>query len=192
MCKFSNEIIGITRNDTTRDLFCTSWSKWFQISEDTSHLFGLHDDCSEEDFATGKDGPPSKMKQDSDAVPKFEAEFHRFKVFTTFNLEKTCNAVTRLRSQRKNDIATQEVTADFLTAKGKGECKGVIGRGDCAFLRSPEMPEAKDVCNPVQNTCARSKAEGHQNNQSEQVTHTETVSCVTSWANRRSLQSTGA
>lgn len=83
VCKLSNGIIGITRNDTARDRFCTTWSERSQISEDTLHLFGLRNDDSEEDFSTRKDGLPSKMTRDWDAVSKLEAQFRRFKVFTT-------------------------------------------------------------------------------------------------------------
>ncbi|XP_014670830.1 PREDICTED: uncharacterized protein LOC106811642 [Priapulus caudatus] len=82
VCKLSNGIIGITRNDTARDRFCTTWSERSQISDDTLHLFSLRNDDSEKDFLTRKDGLPSKMTRDLDAASKLEAQFRRFKAFT--------------------------------------------------------------------------------------------------------------
>ena len=42
-------------------------------------------------------------------------------MFTTSDQEDTSAAVTRLRSLTTNDIATEEVTADLLTAKDRGK-----------------------------------------------------------------------
>ena len=121
VCKLSNGIIGITRNDTARDRFCTTWSERSQISEDTLHLFGLCNDDSEGDFSTRKDGLPSKMTRDWDAMSKLEAQFRRFKVFTTFDQDNTPLAVTQLKSLTTNDIATEEIAADLLTANERGK-----------------------------------------------------------------------
>ena len=130
VCKLSNGIIGITKNDTARDRFCTTWSERSRISEDTMQLFGLCNEDKEDNFSTRKDGLPSKRKQDWDAVAKLEAQFKRFKVFAEYKKEAT-DIVTKLRSLTTNDIATDEVTTDLLTAERKGmelvkQCKGEI------------------------------------------------------------------
>ena len=119
VCKLSSGIIGITLNDTARDSFCTTWSERSQISEETLHLVGIHSDAYE-DFSIRK-GLPSKMKQDCNAVPRIEAQFRRFKVFKTCDQEDACTAATRLRPLTTNDIATDEVTADLLTANDRGK-----------------------------------------------------------------------
>lgn len=39
MCKISNGIIGITRNDPARDRFCTTWAQRSHISQETKTLY---------------------------------------------------------------------------------------------------------------------------------------------------------
>lgn len=56
VCKLSNGIIGITKNDTARDRFCTTWSERSQISEDKMQLFGRCNEDKEDNFSTRKDG----------------------------------------------------------------------------------------------------------------------------------------
>lgn len=119
VCKLSNGIIGITKNDTARERFCTTWSERSWISEDTMQLFGLYNEDKEDNFSTRKDGLPSKRKQDWDAVTKLKAQFQRFRVFSECTHEAT-DTVTKLRSLTTNDLATDEVTTDLLTAKRKG------------------------------------------------------------------------
>ena len=119
VCKLSNGIIGITQNDTARDRFCTTWSERSQISEDTLQLFGLCKDDAEVDFTTRKDGLPSKRIQDWDAVAKLETQFRRFKVFTEIDQDATSGDV-KLRSLTTNDLATDGITTDLLTAEEKG------------------------------------------------------------------------
>ena len=121
VCKLSNGIIGITRNDTARDRFCTTWCERSQISEDTMRLFGLRNDESDEDFSTRKDGLPSKMTRDLDAVSKLEAQFRRFKAFTISDQDDATPTITQLKSLTTNDIATEEIAADLLTADERGK-----------------------------------------------------------------------
>ena len=76
-CKMQNGIIGITRNDQTRDKFCVTWSEQSQISEDTRHLFGLEDDEEESSF-TRFDSLASKQVQDvacptAEQIPRIQS-----------------------------------------------------------------------------------------------------------------------
>ncbi len=85
------------------------------------HLFGLRNDDSEEDFSTRKDGLPSRMTQDWDAVSKLEAQFRRFKVFATSDQEDAPPTATQLKSLTTNDIATEDIAADLRTAYERGK-----------------------------------------------------------------------
>lgn len=82
-------------------------------------LFGLRNEDKEDNFSTRKDGLPSKRKQDWEAVAKLKAQFKRFKVFAECKKEATDTDI-KLRSLTTNDIATDEVTTDLLTAESKG------------------------------------------------------------------------
>ena len=76
-------------------------------------------DDIEVDYATRKDGLPSKRIQDWDAVTKLETQFRRFKVFTEIDQDATSGDV-KLRSLTTNDLATDGITTDLLTAEEKG------------------------------------------------------------------------
>ena len=43
-CKMQNGIIGITRNDQTREKFCDTWAERSRISQDTQFIFNLEDE----------------------------------------------------------------------------------------------------------------------------------------------------
>lgn len=65
MCKISNGIIGITRNDTARDRFCVTWDERSHVSHDTKVLYGLEKE-KEEAISTRKDALPSRKNYDED------------------------------------------------------------------------------------------------------------------------------
>ena len=121
VCELSKGIIGIPRNDTARDRFWTTWSERSQISEDSLHLFGLRNDDFEEDSSTRKDGLPSKLTWDWEALSKLEAQVRRFKVFTTSDQADGLPNVTQLKSLTINDVATEEIATYLLTADGRRE-----------------------------------------------------------------------
>ena len=79
MCKLSNSIIGITRNDTARDRFCTTWAERSHISHATKVMMGLRDD--DEAISTRNDALLSRQKSDEEAVERLSYEFDRFNVF---------------------------------------------------------------------------------------------------------------
>jgi hypothetical protein len=61
MCKISNGIIGITRNDPARDRFCATWAERSNISHDTKYLYGIiEEDVDQQAISTRKDSLPSK------------------------------------------------------------------------------------------------------------------------------------
>jgi hypothetical protein len=76
ICKLSNGIIGITRNDTARDRFCATWSDRTQISAETKLLFGLQEAGDDEaDLTTRKDALPSNVKRDAASVKRPKSNF---------------------------------------------------------------------------------------------------------------------
>jgi hypothetical protein len=77
LCKTSQGIIGITRNDSARDRFCTTWSERSKISLDTKIMFGM--DAEEDAISTMKEGLPSRVKLDEEAVKQFIEQFKDFK-----------------------------------------------------------------------------------------------------------------
>ena len=56
------------------------------------------------------------MTRDWDAVSKLEAQFRQFKVFKTSDQGNALPTVTQLKSLTTNDIATEEIATDLLTA----------------------------------------------------------------------------
>ena len=123
MCKISNGIIGITRNDPARDRFCTTWAERSNISYETKSLMGIED--NDELISTRKEATSSRMKKDEEAVQKLVGEFTRFDVFrttpqVTSNIGSTTLPDASLISLATNDIATPEITKDVLSAYSRG------------------------------------------------------------------------
>jgi hypothetical protein len=123
LCKTSQGIIGITRNDSARDRFCTTWSERSQISLDTKSMFGM--DAEEDAISTMKDGLPSRVKQDEEAVKQLIAQFERFHVLdisTPYEPVTAENDATqKLIAATTKDVATEEITKALLNAKARGE-----------------------------------------------------------------------
>ena len=82
VCKLSNGIIGITRNDRARDKCCVTWGECSIISERTKDMIGLH---SDESITARRDGLPSQVKQGEEDVVRLLEQFKRFKVFKQIN-----------------------------------------------------------------------------------------------------------
>ena len=78
--KMQNGIIGITRNDQTRDKFCVTWAERSRISQDTRYLFNLEDEEEETTF-TRSDNLHSQMKGDADDMKKLMKQLTRLYVF---------------------------------------------------------------------------------------------------------------
>jgi hypothetical protein len=93
MCKVSNGIIGITRNDPARDRFCITWSERSQISHDTKCLYGRIEIEEETAISTRKDNLPSRLKHDEESVKKLVHLFSRFNVFKVNTLPATVDIV---------------------------------------------------------------------------------------------------
>lgn len=81
VCKISNGIIGITRNDTARDKFCVTWAERSYVSHSTRVLLDLEkaNDC--DIISSRKDAQPTRMRLDEEAVKKLKDQFTRFNVF---------------------------------------------------------------------------------------------------------------
>ena len=93
-CQMQNGIIGITRNDQTRDKFCVTWAERSRISKDTRYLFNLEDEEEETTF-TRSDSLPSQMKRDADDVKKLITQLTRLDVF---------RVTTALREEEDGDM----------------------------------------------------------------------------------------
>ena len=126
-CKMQNGIIGITQNDQSRDRFCVTWSERSQISEDTSHHFGLEDDEEESSF-TRFDSLASRQVRDADDVAKLFQQLNKYDVFRVhaalldpaFAEDDGVAIDIPLVSLATKDIAPSEVVSDLLTPKTEG------------------------------------------------------------------------
>ena len=106
MCKISNGIIGITRNNTARDKFCMTWAERSYISHSTRVLFGLEDE-SNDTISTRKDAQPARVKIDERAVKSLEEQFIRFNIFKLDTVDWT-----------DHYIALEELAEDIWKGKG--------------------------------------------------------------------------
>ena len=77
ICKISNGIIGITKNDQARDRFCAIWSERSHVSHDTKLLYGLVEE-DEADLTTRKDVFSSIKERDEEAVQKLMSQFDMY------------------------------------------------------------------------------------------------------------------
>ena len=123
-CQMQNGIIGITRNDQTRDKFCVTWAESSRISQDTRYLFNLEDEEEETTF-TRSDSLPSQMKHDADDVKKLITQLTRLDVFrvTTAlreeedgDMESISGDIPLVSLAAKNSAPT-DVVSDLLRAE---------------------------------------------------------------------------
>ena len=133
VCKISNGIIGITRNDTARDKFCITWAERSYISHSTRCLLEIENEDEDQLISTRKDAQPSRIRLDEDSVTKLEEVFKRFNVFGLEGeqldgdiMEEEENESTE-RSETKqlvslatNDVSTAEIENDLLSAQTRG------------------------------------------------------------------------
>ena len=128
-CKMQNGIIGITRNDQTRDTFCVIWAERSRISQDTRYLFNLEDEEEETTF-TRSDSLPSQMKRDADDVKKLITQLTRLDVFrvnTALREEEedgdmdSISSDIPLVSLASKDSAPTDVGSDLLRAEERGK-----------------------------------------------------------------------
>ena len=123
-----NGIIGITRNDQTRDKFCVTWAERSRISQDTRYLFNLEDEEEETTF-TRSDSLPSQMKHDADDVKKLITQLTRldvFRVTTALREEEdgdmeSISGDIPLVSLAATDSAPTDVVSDLLRAEERGK-----------------------------------------------------------------------
>ena len=141
MCKLSNGIIGITRNDPARDRFCATWSERSRISHDTKSLLGLMD--TDEAISTRKEALPARLKNDEKAVNKLFCQFKRLDVFASnvtscesnqealLENEGHSGGSSQLISLATRDVASDDIKADLLQAEERGKSllkKNVLDR----------------------------------------------------------------
>ena len=101
ICKISNGIIGITRNDTARDKFCITWAERSFISHSTKVMLGL-EDSNDENISIRKEAQPSRKKLDKDTVESLKVQFTRFDAFKIPVSEKGVPVITKdMESQER-------------------------------------------------------------------------------------------
>ena len=123
-----NGIIGITRNDQTRDKLCVTWTERSRISQDMRYLFNLEDEEEETTF-TRSDNLPSQMKRDADDVKKLIIQLTRLDVFrvnTALREEEdgdmdSISGDIPLLSLASKDSAPTDVVSDLLRAEERGK-----------------------------------------------------------------------
>ena len=79
ICKISNGIIGITRNDTARDKFCITWAERYFVSHPTRLMLNL-EDTNDQNISFRKDAQQSRRMLDTEIVEGLKNQF-RFDVF---------------------------------------------------------------------------------------------------------------
>ena len=132
-CKMQNGIIGITRNDKTRDKLCVTWAERSRISQDTRYLFNLEDE-EEETTVTRSDSLPSQMKCDADDVKKLITQLTRLDVFrVNIALREeedgdmdSISGDIPLVSLASKDSAPTDVVSDLLRAEERGKLHVII------------------------------------------------------------------
>ena len=133
ICKISNGIIGITRNDTARDKFCLTWAERSYISHSTKCLLDVENEDEGQMISTRKDAQPSRIQLDEDSVTKLEEVFSRFNVFGLEGEELDGEIMegeedeSIMRSEKKqlvsiatNDVSTAAIESDLLSAQTRG------------------------------------------------------------------------
>ena len=133
VCKISNGIIGITRNDTARDKFCITWAERSYISHSTRCLLEIENEDEDQLISTRKDAQPSRIRLDKDSVTKLEEVFKRFTVFGLegeeldgeIMEEEKSESIERsetkqLASLAINDVSTAKIENDLLSAQTRG------------------------------------------------------------------------
>ena len=131
LCKISNGIIGITRNESARDRFCATWAERSRVSQNTKKLYGLNDD--DEAISTRKDALPSHVRSDEESVKKLASEFMRCDVFGAKlaasqakdpidMIDEESDEVPEgvLISLASKDVATSEIKDDLFSARSRG------------------------------------------------------------------------
>ena len=124
MCKVSNGIIGITRNDPARDRFCVTWAERSHIAHKTRALFDQNE--KEESISMHKEALPSRLHQDEQAVQKLVEEFKRNNAFNVIPTSTTdadsiqAAPPALLMSLATHDVASEDITNDLLTANERG------------------------------------------------------------------------
>ena len=130
ICKISNGIIGITRNDTARDKFCITWAERSFVSHSTRLMLNL-EDTNDQNISTRKDAQQSRRKLDTETVEGLKNQFTRFDVFKIPVSEKGVPIIPQdsdmqeesrlqLTSIATNDVATSEIQQDMLSAENRG------------------------------------------------------------------------
>ena len=133
ICKISNGIFMITRNDTARDKFCITLAERSYISHSTKCLLDVENEDEGQMISTRKDTQPSRIQLDEDSVTKLEEVFSRFNVFGQEGEELDGEIMeggedqSIMRSDKKqlvsivtNDVSTAAIESDLLSAQTRG------------------------------------------------------------------------
>ena len=102
ICKISNGIVGITRNDTARDMFCITWAERPFVSHSTRLMLNL-EDTYDENISTQKDAQQSRKRFDTDTVESLKNQFTRFDVFKIPVSEKGISIHHRIVTCKKEN-----------------------------------------------------------------------------------------
>ena len=135
ICKISNGIIGITRNDTARDKFCITWAERSFVSHSTKVMLDLAHD-NDESISTRKDAQLSRKEFDTNTIENLRKQLIRFDVFKLpisvmgipvpaveshdYNDQRK-ELQFRLISVATNEVATDEIQENMLFAQSRGK-----------------------------------------------------------------------
>ena len=131
LCKVSNGIIGITRNDQARDKFCVTWAIRSNVSQRIKILLGETDE--EEDFTlTRYDVLPGRMELDETHVQSLIRQLDQFNIFyesrpntkdsdDDSSDDNPLGRTSLLVSMATKDVATEDIVSDLMAAEEKGK-----------------------------------------------------------------------
>ena len=102
-------LVGIIREDSTRDRWCLTYNHRSQVSESTYEMFGICDLDREYTVWEAKESNPARLNRDEQDVKNIMNQLDRFNAFKQVLPELTTM-----------DVAPDEISTSLLTAPARG------------------------------------------------------------------------
>ena len=113
ICKSVGGLVGITREDSTRDRWCLTYNHRSQVSVNTYEMFGICDLDKEYSAWETKESSPARLSRDEQDVKSINEQLNRFNAFKQV-IPEVINLTTM-------DVAPEEVGAALLSAPERGK-----------------------------------------------------------------------
>ena len=106
-------LIGITREDSTRDRWCLTYNHRSQVSESTYEMFGICDLDREYTVWEAKESNPTRLSRDERDVKLIMDQLNRFDAFKQVRPE--------LINMTTMDVAPDDIATALLSARVRGK-----------------------------------------------------------------------